>query len=168
MDDMIYYSTPRGDTTMSTVTIPEPTEQDVELARSASSSLRARAETLLSAGAAGRLRVKVDADGDLIEMPGMVTRLLQTLLEHIAAGRGISIMPLSAELTTQQAADLLGVSRPFLIKLLEEGAIPHRKVGRHRRVRVAALLAYREANQAARSAALDELAAISEELGEYE
>ena len=75
-------------------------------------------------GAEGHLRVQIDADGDLIELPGMVTRLLQTLLEHMAAGRGISIMPLGAELTTQQASDLLGVSRPFLIKLLEEGRIP--------------------------------------------
>jgi len=139
----------------------------MELARSASSILRAHAESLLREGAEGHLRVQVDADGDLIEMPGMVTRLLQTLLEHMAAGRGISIMPLGAELTTQQAADLLGVSRPFLIKLLEEGNIPHRKVGRHRRVRVADLLAYRKQNQASRSAALDELAAIGQELGDY-
>jgi excisionase family DNA binding protein len=153
---------------MSTFTIPEPTESDVELARSASSILRAHAEALLSEGADGHLRVQVDADGDLIELPGMVTRLLQTLLEHMAAGRGISIMPLEAELTTQQAADLLCVSRPFLIKLLEEGAIPHRKIGRHRRVRVADLLTYRKQNQTARSAALDELTSIGQELGDYQ
>ncbi len=151
------------------ITIPEPTQQDVEMARSASSVLRAHAETLgLTEGSVGQLRVQVDADGDLIELPPMVTRLLQIVLEHMAAGHPISIMPLEAEMTTQQAADMLGVSRPFFIKLLEQGAVQHRKVGRHRRIRVADLLAYRKQNQAARSAALDELTQIGQELGDYQ
>ena len=154
---------------MSTLTIPEPSEQDVELARSASSILRAHAEQLgLTEGADGHLRVQVDADGDLVELPAMVTRLLQTVLEHVAAGRALSIMPLNAELTTQQAADLLGVSRPLLVKLLESGAIEHRKVGRHRRVRVAHLLAYRKQNHINRSQALSELTSLGQELGDYE
>ena len=153
---------------MSTLTIPEPSQQDMEMARSASTILHARAEELLKEGAEGHLRMQVDADGDLIELPPMVTRLLEVLLEHLAAGRGVSIMPLEAELTTQQAADLLGVSRPFLIKLLEEKAIAYRKVGKHRRVRVADLLAYRDQNNINRSKALDELASIGQELGDYE
>lgn len=154
---------------MRTLTIPEPSEQDVELARSASSILRAHAEQLgLTDGAEGHLRVQVDADGDLVELPAMVTRLLQTVLEHVAAGHAMSIMPLNAELTTQQAADLLGVSRPFLVKLLEAGDIEHRKVGRHRRVRVADLLAYRKKNHANRAEALSELTALGQDMGDYE
>ncbi len=153
---------------MSTLTIPEPTEHDAELARSASSILRAHAEALGLADGNGNLRVQVEADGDLIEMPAIVTRLLQTVLEHMAAGRALSIMPLNAELTTQEAADLLGVSRPFLVQLLEAQAIPHRKVGRHRRVRVADLLAYRKQNQVDRATALDELTGISQAMGDYE
>jgi excisionase family DNA binding protein len=154
---------------MSLITIPEPTPQEIALARTASSILRAHAPALgLAQGAQGHLRVQVDADGDLIELPPMVTRLLQAILEQMAAGRAISIMPLGAELTTQQAADFLGVSRPFLVKLLESQAIPHRKVGRHRRVRLSDLLSYHKQNQMDRAQALDKLTALGQEMGDYD
>jgi len=154
---------------MNKVIFPEPSEQDVELARSASCILRAHAEQLgLTDGAEGHLRVQVDADGDLVELPTMVTRLLQTVLEYVAAEHALSIMPLSAELTTQQAADLLGVSRPFLVKLLEAGDIEHCKVGRHRRVRVADLLNYRKQNQVKRAESLSELTSLGQAMGDYE
>lgn len=154
---------------MKRIIYPEPSKQDMQLAHSASSILRNHAEQLgLTDGAEGHLRIQVDADGDLVELPAMVTRLLQTVLEHVAAGHALSIMPLNAELTTQQAADLLGVSRPFLVKLLEAGDINHRKVGRHRRVRVADLLAYRKQNHASRSEALSELTSLGQETGDYD
>ena len=75
--------------------------------------------------------------------PAGAVALLMDILEAMAAGRGVTIIPENAELTTVEAADVLNVSRPFIIKLLDEGAIPHRKVGKHRRIRVDDVMNYK-------------------------
>jgi excisionase family DNA binding protein len=99
-----------------------------------------------------------------IQLPAGAVALLMNILEAMAAGRGVTIIPENAELTTVQAAEVLNVSRPFLIKLLEEGAIPHRKVGKHRRVRMEDVMAYKERVDRDREAILDQLAAQAQEL----
>jgi excisionase family DNA binding protein len=81
------------------------------------------------------------------------------ILEAMAAGRGVTIVPENAELTTVEAAAMLNISRPFLIQLLEKGVIPHRKVGKHRRIRVEDVMAYKERDDREREAVLDELVA---------
>ncbi|MEO3416102.1 helix-turn-helix domain-containing protein [Roseovarius sp. CAU 1744] len=89
--------------------------------------------------------------------PALTASLLE-VLRLVSSGRGFRMIPVEAELTTQQAADLLNVSRPFLVNLLEKGDVPFTKTGRHRRVRADDLFAYKERRDAQRSDALGDLA----------
>lgn len=115
----------------------------------------------------GRTRVRlVFDDGDeTLAVPRAAVELLARILAHMAAGQGVSVVPSHAELTTQQAADLLNVSRPFLIGLLDAGQIEYRKVGKHRRVKAASLLAYLRADDQHRRGAADELSALTQQMG---
>lgn len=83
----------------------------------------------------------------------------------MAAGQGVSVVPVHAELSTQQAADLLNVSRPFLIGLLDDGDIEYLKVGKHRRIRARSLLAYMARDDQGRRAAADELTQLNQDMG---
>ena len=104
---------------------------------------------------------------DALVIPRPTVVMLAQILGLLAQGRGVQILPKDAELTTQQAADLLNVSRPYIIGLLESGQIPFRKVGRHRRITVEALMEYKRQDDLQRRAAADDLADLSQELGLY-
>jgi excisionase family DNA binding protein len=106
--------------------------------------------------------------GEEIELPHSVFEVLVRVVHEMARGNAVRVLPVHAELTTQQAANLLGVSRPYLVGLLEEGEIPFRKVGSHRRVRLDDLLVYKDKRDRERRSALNELAAESQELGLYD
>lgn len=106
----------------------------------------------------------VDPDGETTEIPQSVLHALKFAVSCLARGQLVTLVPHDKELTTQEAASLLHVSRPHLIKLLDEGAIPHHKVGTHRRVPIEDLLAYRDQRATARRVKLDELTQLSEEL----
>lgn len=136
-----------------------PTQQDAELARTSSRLLAA----CIGHGSTARLRV-VDGDGE-IEVPVAALRMLVDILAHMAEGSAISLVPIHAELTTQQAADFLGVSRPHLVKLVEQGALLHHKVGSHRRIFFRDLLEYRRTRMVQSHAALEALAEQAQKLG---
>ena len=98
-------------------------------------------------------------------IPTPAVQLLKEILNHMAHGNSVALTAVETELTTRQAADLLQVSRTHLVQLLEDGRIPHRKVGAHRRVRARDLLDYRRETESRRREALDELTAIDQKLG---
>ncbi|GAB3985107.1 hypothetical protein GCM10029978_096840 [Actinoallomurus acanthiterrae] len=95
------------------------------------------------------------APGDRIELPAEIYRALRHVVEALQQGLAVTVAPLTQTLTTQQAADLLGVSRPTLVKLLDEGRIPFERAGSHRRILLRDLLTYREQRRAAQYAALE-------------
>ena len=105
------------------------------------------------------------ATGEPVDIPTSAVRLLKEILDQMAHGNGVALTPLHAELTTRQAADLLQVSRTHLVQLLDEGRILCRKVGAHRRVRARDILDYRRETESRRRKALDELAAVDQDLG---
>lgn len=106
----------------------------------------------------------VGPGGETIAIPQSAFHALKLIVRAMAQGQTITLVPHERELTTQEAADILHVSRPHLVKLLDEGVIPHYKVGTHRRVRVEDVLTYREQRAGVRREKLDELTRLSEEL----
>ncbi|HLZ60804.1 MAG TPA: helix-turn-helix domain-containing protein [Ktedonosporobacter sp.] len=110
----------------------------------------------------------VGPDGEEIELPGSLFQVLQRTIYHMLHGRDISIVPIERELTTEQAADLLNISRPSLVNLLEKGEIPFHKVGTHRRISLADLMIYKAQRAERRALALAEMVRLSEEMGLYE
>jgi len=109
-------------------------------------------------------------DGQQVALPLEVYQVLVKVAESMRQGHAISVMPRDLLLTTQEAADLLGESRPTLVKRLETGLIPYERTGagRHRRIRLRDLLEYRDRSRVERRAILDQMAREAEELGLYD
>ncbi|MFZ4811247.1 MAG: helix-turn-helix domain-containing protein [Ilumatobacteraceae bacterium] len=107
-------------------------------------------------------------NGEQLVLPPEVFEVLRGVVEAMASGQAVTIAPVHQRLTTQEAADLLGVSRPTLVKLLEAGEIPFEQPGRHRRVRLADVLAYRSRASIERRASLDRMVEIADAADMYE
>ncbi len=110
----------------------------------------------------------VGPKGETIALPESVFYVLERVAEVMARGDSITVVPVGRELTTQQAADLLNVSRQYLVRLLEEGRIPFRKTGKHRRLRIEAVLGFKEKRDKDRRVGLRELSQMSQEFGGYD
>jgi excisionase family DNA binding protein len=139
-----------------------PSEADAVLAKETSRVLASHIRN----GDPMELRILDDPSPDgMVKLPLSAARMLVRILEEMARGNAVTLIPVHAELTTQEAAEMLNISRPSLIQLLDEGKIDYRRVGTHRRVRFEGLTKYKRAAEAARRAALEELAAYDQELG---
>ncbi|KAF0244287.1 MAG: DNA binding domain protein excisionase [Planctomycetota bacterium] len=114
---------------------------------------------------AKNLKIQIPNSKETIALPASAVRLLIEILAEMAEGNSVTLIPIHAELTTQQAADLLGVSRPFLISMLEEHKLPFRKVGTHRRVLFQDLMKFKNAIDKSRKTVLDKLASEAQDLG---
>jgi excisionase family DNA binding protein len=136
-----------------------PSEAEAELARELSRKIAARL------GAGETVKIEVDDDAEALALPPIAARLVLDLLEELARGNAVTLNAIAAELTTQQAADLLNISRPSLIQLLDDGKIAYRRLGTHRRIPLDDVLAFKTDNYAKRKAALDELSNLHQELG---
>jgi excisionase family DNA binding protein len=114
------------------------------------------------------LRVQIAAAGHevtTLDLPPVVARLLVNILKETAAGHAVTLVPFEAEITTQQAAELLNVSRPYVVAMIDKGTLPARMVGNQRRLPLKDVLAYRADNRARRRQTLRDLAALDQELG---
>ncbi len=139
----------------------EPTEHERRLAEESSRRIAPHIQKPDS------LRMQIleeDRSSETLQIPAPALRLLYRILAEMANGNAVTLIPIHAELTTQQAADFLNVSRPFLVKLLKEGEIPCRMVGTHRRVRFRDLMDYKKRIDAERREILRELAEQAQEL----
>lgn len=143
--------------TISDLRLPDPAER--ESALEALKQLRG-----LGLPASTVIQVRAAGEQASISMPPAVLSSLMEILSQLASGNAVTIVPVHAELTTQQAADILNVSRPHLVSLLEDGKIPYKRVGSHRRVRFEDLMDYRRRDEERRREVLDELASEAQRL----
>lgn len=135
----------------------QPSAADAKLAAQVSSQLSQARQS------GSELRIQA-GNGEMLRLPKAVGDLLHVLLAEMAQGNAVALLPVHTELTTQEAADYLNVSRPHLIRLLNEGRISFRLVGTHRRVKFGDLDAFKKANEAVREKVMDDLAAQAQEL----
>lgn len=142
------------------------TAQDRRTAQIAEQRIRRLLESEAAQSAVElRLAGTGDEEVEVVALPLSALRLLDAILEANAQGHAVTVMPSHGELTPNQAAEMMGVSRPYLVKLLDEGAIPFRRVGAHRRIRVDALSRYQEVEEQRQLELLAALQAQAQELG---
>jgi excisionase family DNA binding protein len=139
---------------MTTALLKVPTADTAEQAEEA---LRKLARVARKDARSVQVRATAGGAGEAVTVPRDAFELFLEILGQMANGNAVTIVPVHAELTTQEAADMLNVSRPHLVELLESGKLPFRRVGTHRRVRVGDLVTYQEEDDARRKAVLDEL-----------
>lgn len=142
--------------------IEKPTLQDQEIA--SKSLLGFRNAIRRGRATPDVIRIRIQESGEYITLPKKALELLFHILSNMAEGKTVSLIPSESEVSTQQAADMLNVSRPHIVKLLEEGTIPFKKVGSHRRILLEDLLKYEAELKERRSKNLEFLAKQAQEL----
>ncbi|HUH52008.1 MAG TPA: helix-turn-helix domain-containing protein [Flavobacterium sp.] len=143
--------------------IKRTTKEDQEIALNSLQGFQLVSERIKSSQKKG-VKIKIQETGEFITIPKKALTLLSAIIQNMAEGKTISIVPSHSELSTQQAADMLNVSRPHLVKLLEAKKIPFKKVGSHRRILLKDILEYKEQLAKQREAQLDFLTMQAQDL----
>jgi len=144
--------------------IQRPTRKDQKIARDNLEALERLTKKHTSKSKPVEVEIEIAGEKTHIKIPASVLGYLNTIIEHMAEGKGVSVISSDTELSTQQAAEMLNVSRPYIVKLLEEGKIPFHKVGTHRRIKLKDMQAYQRAYEKQQDEALGELAKQAQEL----
>jgi len=140
-----------------------PSEEEQKEAKLAHDTLEGASKYLEKEEGKHRVELSVD-EGVKVSVPESALKFLLQYLHSLSEGQAVSILPVESEMSTQKAADILNVSRPHLVKMLENNEIPHHKVGRHRRIKAADLIKYKNQRDGEREEVLDELASQAQEL----
>lgn len=143
--------------------IKRTTKEDQKLAMSSLQGFQVVSQKIKSSRKIG-VRIKIQETGEFITIPKKALTLLSAIIQNMAEGKTISIVPSNSEISTQQAADMLNVSRPHLVKLLETQKIPFKKVGSHRRVLLKDIMNYEEQLAKQRESQLDFLSNQAQDL----
>jgi excisionase family DNA binding protein len=143
--------------------IQKITKSDQKIALS-SIEILAKSEEKATKNKSNIVKLKFQGSDELVSIPLKALKLLTSILSNMAEGKSIALMPTDAEISTQQAAEILNVSRPHVIKLLEKGDIPYKKVGSHRRILLQDILEYEAIFKKKRRKQLNKLAAEAQKL----
>ncbi len=149
---------------MGTLELKKPTKEEQLVAMESYDALAATIKHLH----ATTQEIEIEETEEKIKIPLSALKLLTQILKEIGQGRPISIVPIATEMTTQAAAELLGCSRPHLVKLLEEGKIEYTKVGKHRRIKYEDVVDYRKQVKANQKQIISEIMHLDEEAGLYD
>jgi excisionase family DNA binding protein len=150
--------------TMETVDIRKPSKAEQRAALESYDALAASLEQLRS----DNPEIEIEETEEKIRIPKSALKLLARILKEISLGNPISIVPIATELTTQAAAEFIGCSRPYIVKLLEEGKIPFTKVGKHRRIKYEDVALYKKKMKLKQRAKIQKLMELDEESGLYD
>lgn len=143
--------------------IQKITKSDQKIALSSIEKLT-KSEEKATKNKSNVVKLKIQGTDELVSIPLKALKLLTSILTNMAEGKSIALMPTDAEISTQQAAEILNVSRPHIIKLLEKGDIPYKKVGSHRRILLQDILEYESKFKKTRRKQLNKLAAEAQKL----
>lgn len=139
------------------------TKEEQEIARTSISTVHETSRIVVK-NKSSSVKIKIQENGDIIKIPKKAILLLFEILDNMAQGKSFTLIPSDSEISTQQAADMLNVSRPHLVKLLEDGLIPFKKTGTHRRIELKHLIAYQQKTAENRKDKLDFLVKQAQEL----
>lgn len=144
--------------------IKKPSKQERKLAQKSYSPLLSAIDQLKT----DQAEIEIEETGEKIKLPVKALKLLGEILKSMSEGKPVSIVPIATEVTTQTAAELLGCSRPYLVKLLEEGKIEYTKVGKHRRIKYEDVIRYKQKMKEEQKKHLIDIMNADEELGLYD
>lgn len=141
-----------------------PTPETVKLARASTERLA----RFLDRGEKETVSIQLEGEKEAISVPLEAFQKFVFLLNEMSEGNAVTIVPIHAELTTTEAAEILSMSRQYVVELIEKGELPAFKVGTHHRLKTADVLKFRQERKMKRKKTLEELAALSQEMGLYD